>query len=148
MEHLEMEDVPRAFILKMMEYLPDEKLAELGRWSVSHFSRDWVWEVFKEISLDTLIKSYEILSTKYDFTFEHQKVGSEHTLKMLHSRGRKWSVFAAESLRFAFESLVGIEIEVRWGPNEVRARLMEADTAHSKEKASSPDHVLASASIP
>jgi hypothetical protein len=80
-------------MLKIVGYLPNEKLAELGRWSVSNFSRDFVWEVFKEISLDTLIKSYEVLSTEYDklFTFEHQKVGQEHTLKILHSRGPKWS---------------------------------------------------------
>jgi hypothetical protein len=144
---LEMEHVPSAFILKMMAYLPDEKLAELGRWSVSHFSRDFVWEVFKEISLDTLIKSYEVLSTKYDrlFTFEHLKVGQEHSLKILHSRGPKWSIFCAESLRFAFKDLVGIEIEVEWGPNEVRGRFIEAHPTPRHKKISAADRLLASA---
>jgi hypothetical protein len=150
MDGLEMEHVPRAFMLKIMDYLPDEKVVELGRWAALSLSRDFVWEVFKEISLDTLIKSYEVLSTKYDrlFTFEHQKVGQEHTLKLLHSRGRKWSIFYAESLRSAFKELVGIEIEVEWGPHEVKGRFIEAHAAHRQEGISPTNLVLARASIP
>jgi hypothetical protein len=148
MERLEMEQVPRAFMLKILEYLPDEKVAELGRWSVS-LSRDFVWEIFREISLDTLIRSYEVLSAKYDrlFTFQHQKIGLEHTLKLLHSRGRKWSIYYAETLRSAFKDLAGVELKVEWGPNEVRGRFSEAPTAHPQKKASATDRVHSIASI-
>jgi hypothetical protein len=141
MERLEMEHVPRAYTLKMMEYLPDEKVAELARWSVSTFSRDFLWDVFKEISVDTLVKSYEVLSTKYDklFTFEHQKVGTEHTLKILHSRGRKWSIYCAESLRSAFKDLVGIEIEVKWSPNEVKGRFIEPHPTYDQMRKVGPN---------
>jgi len=127
MEGLEMEEVPSAWLLKLMEYIPTEMVAELGRWATATFSRKFVWEIFKEISSDTLIRAYEMLGKKYErfLSFEHQKQGSEHILKIRHSRGQKWSVFYAESIRSAFKDLVGIELEVEWGSNEVRGKFIE-----------------------
>jgi hypothetical protein len=129
MEGIEMEEVPSAFMLKIMEYVPIEKVAELGRWSTVNFSRKFVWQIFKELSSDTLIKAYEILGEKYKhyFSFEHHFEGSDHILKIHHSRGQKWSIYYGESLRSAFKDLLGMEIEVDWGPNEVRGRFTEAN---------------------
>jgi hypothetical protein len=130
MEGIDMEEVPSAFMAKIMEYVPIEKVAELGRWSAGNFSRKFVWQIFKELSPNPIIKAYEVLGKKYNhfFAFEHHKEGSVHNLKILHSRGQKWSIYYAESMRSAFKDLVGVEIEVEWGPNEVRGRFTELNT--------------------
>jgi hypothetical protein len=129
-EGLEMEEVPSTWLQKLMEYVPTEKVAELGRWSAINFSRKFVWEIFKEISSDTLIKAYEILGKKYKsfLSFEHRQEGSKHILKILHSRGQKWSVYYGELIRSAFKDLLGIELEVELGPNEVRGTFTEPNS--------------------
>jgi len=134
MEGIEMEEVPSTFMVKLMEFVPTEKVAELGRWSAINFSRKFVWQIFKEISPDTLIKGYEVLARKYKhfFSFEHHADGSDHILKILHSRGQKWSIYYGESMRSAFKDLVGVEIEVEWGPNEVVGRFAEHTATASK----------------
>lgn len=135
-EGLEMEEVPSMFLAKIMEYVPTESAAELGRWSTANFSRKFVWEIFKEISPDTLIKAYEMFANKYKsiLSFEHRKQGSEHTLKILHHRGQKWSVFYAEVIRSAFRDLLGIELEIELGPNEVRGKFTESNTYVAKTR--------------
>jgi hypothetical protein len=127
MEGLDMEEVPGAFIAKIMEYVPAEKVAELGRWSAINFSRKFVWQTFKELSLNTIIKSYEVIAKKYQrhFAFEHYQEGSVHALKIRHSRGQKWSIYYAENMRSIFNDLLGVKIEVEWGTNEVRGRFIE-----------------------
>lgn len=134
MEGIEMEEVPSTFMQKLMEFVPTEKVAELGRWSAINFSRKFVWQIFKELSPDTLIKSYEVLAEKYKhyFSFEHHKEGSDHILKIHHSRGQKWSIYYGESMRSAFTDLLGIEIEVEWGPNEVIGRFAEPTATAAK----------------
>jgi hypothetical protein len=136
MEGLEMEEVPSAWTIKLMEYVPAEKVAELGRWSAATFSRKLVWDVFKEISPDTLIRMYELVGRKYKnfLSFEHWKEGSEHTLKFLHSRGQKWSVYTAETVRSTFKELLGIELKVEWGPNEVTGKFIEPSTYAVKDR--------------
>lgn len=91
MEGLEMEEVPGAWLQKLVDYVPAEKVAELGRWAAANFSRKFVWDTFKEVSPDALIRAYEILGKKYKsfLSFEHWKEGSEHILKISHSRGEK-----------------------------------------------------------
>jgi hypothetical protein len=135
MEGIEMEEVPSAFMAKIMEYVPLEKVAELGKWATITFLPQLVWQTFKELSPDTIIKAYELLGKKYKqiITVEHHKEGNEHTLKILHSRGgQKWSVYHAESMRSAFKNLVGVEIEVEWGPNEVRGKFTEPNASMVK----------------
>ncbi len=130
MEGLEMEEVPGAWVIKLMEYVPTEKVAELGRWSAATFSRKLVWDIFKEISSESLIRMYELVGKKYKnfLSFEHWKEGPEHTLKFLHSRGQKWSVYTAETVRSTFKDLLGIELEVEWGPNEITGKFIEPST--------------------
>ena len=134
MEGIEMEQVPSTFMLKLMELVPTERMAELAKWSTFNFSRRFVWQIFKELSSDTLIKGYEVLAKKYKnfFSFEHYMDGSDHVLRILHSRGQKWSVYYAESMRSAFKDLLGVEIEVKWGANEVVGRFAEHNTATAK----------------
>jgi hypothetical protein len=136
MEGLEMEQVPSAWTIKLMEYVPTEKVAELGRWSTATFSRKLLWDIFKEISPDTIIKMYEMVGQKYKnfVTFEHWKEGSEHTLKFLHNRGQKWSVYTAETVKSTFKELLGIALEVEWGPNEVKGKFSEPNAAAVKKK--------------
>ena len=136
MEGIEMEEVPSTFMLKLMEFVPMEKVPELGRWSTFNFSRKFVWQIFKELSPNTIIKAYEVLGKKYKnyFSFEHHREGLEHVLKIRHSRGQKWSIYYGESMRSAFKDLLGIEIEVDWGPNEVTGRYTERNTAVFKGK--------------
>jgi hypothetical protein len=132
MEGIEMEEVPSSVMLKFMEYISPEKAAELGRWSAIHFSRKFVWQIFKELKSDTVIKAYEALAEKYKhfFSFEHHREGSDHILKIHHSRGQKWSIYYGESMRTIFKELLGMEIEVEWGPNEVIGKFIES-SAHS-----------------
>jgi hypothetical protein len=129
-EGLEMEEVPTAFLTKIMESVPTEGAAELGRWTTANFSRKFVWDMFKEISPDTVIRAYEMFAKKYKgiLSFEHRKQGSENTIKVLHSRGQKWSVFYAEVIRSAFKELLGIGLEIEWGPNEVRGKFTDPTT--------------------
>jgi len=136
MEGLETEEVPSAWVIKLMDSVPAEKVAELGRWSAANFSRKFVWDIFKEISYDTLIKMYELVGKKYKnwLSVEHWKEGSEHTLRILHSRGQKWSVYIAETIRSTFKDLLGIELEVEWGPTEVRVRFIEPGTSVDKNR--------------
>jgi hypothetical protein len=125
LEGLELEEVPSAYLQKIMEYIPTETAAELGRWSAANFSRKFVWQIFKEISSDTLIRTYELLAKKSKnfLSFEHSKEGSEHTLKILHSRGQNGPF--AELIRSGFKDLLGIELQIECGPNEVRGRFAE-----------------------
>jgi hypothetical protein len=134
MEGIEMEEMPSTFMQKIMEFVPTEKVAELGKWSAVNFSGKFVWQIFKELSPDTLIKGYEVLAKKYKhfFSFEHHTEGSDHILRILHSRGQKWSIYYGESMRSAFKDLLGVEIEVEWGPNEVTGRFTEPTTTASK----------------
>ncbi|HEV2118985.1 MAG TPA: hypothetical protein VGS11_02590 [Candidatus Bathyarchaeia archaeon] len=129
-EGLEMEEVPSAFLIKIMEHVPTERVAELGRWTAANFSRKFVWDIFKEINSDTVINAYEMFAKKYKsfLSFEHQKRGSEHTIKILHNRGQKWSVFYAEVIRSAFKDLLGVELEVEYGPNEIKERFTEPNS--------------------
>lgn len=131
MEGLETEEVPSAWVIKLMDFVPTERVAELGRWSAATFSRKFVWDIFKEISYDTLIRMYELVGKKYKnwLSVEHLKEGSEHTLKILHSRGQKWSVYTAETIRSTFKDLLGIELEIELGPNEVRGKFIEPSSS-------------------
>jgi hypothetical protein len=130
MEGIEMDEVPSSVMLKFMEYISPEQAPELGRWSAIHFSRKFVWQIFKELNSDTVIKTYEAMAEKYGhyFSFEHYKENSDHILKIHHSRGQKWSIYYGESMKTTFKDLLGIQIVVEWGPNEVIGRFTEPTT--------------------
>jgi hypothetical protein len=136
LEGLQMEEVPGAWLQKLMEYVPAASIPELGRWATMNFTRKFVWETFKEISPDALIRAYEILAKKYKniISFEHLKEGPEHTLKLSHSRGQKWSALYAENIRSGFKDLLGIELKLEWGPSEIIGKYTEPRTSMVKNR--------------
>jgi Ribbon-helix-helix protein, copG family len=136
MDGIEMEEVPSSVMLKFMEYLPTERVAELGRWSAVNFSRKFVWQIFKELSPDTVIKAYEAMAEKYQhfFSFEHHMEDSDHILKIRHSRGQKWSIYYGESMRATFKELLGVAIDVEWGPNEIEGRFRDVVPSRAQNR--------------
>jgi hypothetical protein len=136
MEDLDMQYFPTLLLTKMMNFIPEDKVSELARWAAKNYAHQFIWGIFKEVSHETIIESYEFMAAKYPklFTFEHEKHGLTHTMRIRHSRGPNWSRFYSETIRDSFWELVRIQVSMQWTQNEVVGTFTEPIKTHSRAK--------------
>ena len=76
---------------------------------------------YKKFDLDSTLKAFEILVSKYSnlFKFEHQYDGRTHTLVLKHDTGLRASAYYAESIKAVF-TLLGLKVKT----NETEAQVV------------------------
>ncbi len=105
----------------LFEHLTDEEARELGRRSGREGGPEMVTFWYKKFDLDSTLKAFEILVSKYSnlFKFEHQYDGKTHTLVLKHDTGLRASAYYAESIKSVF-TLLGMKVKT----NETEAQVV------------------------
>ncbi len=101
--------VSKRLLRSLFEYVPDKEVRELGTRSGKEGGPEMVTFFYKKFDLDSLLKAFENLTSKYsnNFKFEHHFDGKTHTLVMKHDTGPKASAYYAESVKAVF-ALLGL----------------------------------------
>ncbi len=102
--------VSKRLLRSLFDYVPDDKVRELGAKSGKEGGPELVNFFYKKFDLDSLLKAFENLTSKYmnNFKFEHSFDGKMHTLVMKHDSGLNASAYYAESVKAVF-ALLGLK---------------------------------------
>ena len=102
--------VSKRLLRTLFDYLPEKDVRELGTRSGKEGGPEIVNFFYKKFDLETLLKAFENLTSKYsnNFKYEHHFDGKMHTLVMKHDTGPKASAYYAESVKAAF-ALLGLK---------------------------------------
>ncbi len=101
--------VSKRLLRSLFEYVPDKEVRELGTRSGKEGGPEMVTFFYKKFDLDSLLKAFEHLTSKYanNFKLEHNFDGKTHTFVMKHDTGPKASAYYAESVKAVF-ALLGL----------------------------------------
>lgn len=104
--------VSKRLLRTLFERLPEDVVREVGKQSGKEGGPEMVTFFYKKFDLDTLLKAFENLTSKYanNFKFEHHFDGKAHTLVMKHDTGLKASAYYAESVKAVF-ALLGLKVK-------------------------------------
>jgi hypothetical protein len=117
-------DMPAVIVARMVHYLDDGQVREVGRWVGTTLVREHVLFWFKEITPHSVIEAYPRLASRYGrlFEFVERTEGMSHTLVLKHAGGPKLSLLYAEILKSAFLELLHIQVDIEATENQVVAR--------------------------
>lgn len=118
--------LPTSLMRRMMEGIPNESIEQLGRWAGANFVKEFTQFWFKEVSLQTVLKTLDILGSKYvrAFRYEHVMEERKHMLVLNHGSGHKWSRFYQSLLDSALKTLLGIKVKIEPTDNQVVAEFV------------------------
>ena len=125
-EELDYGSVRKIFLVKGLEYLTEDEIRELARWSAMELGAETLRFYGGYHNLDAVIHIYESIISKYGrlYTFRHEVEGKSHTITLSHRMGKNWSIFFEENLKTIFGRL-GIDLETETSANLVRGRFVE-----------------------
>jgi hypothetical protein len=132
-EELDYGSVRKAFLVKGIEYLTEDEVRELARWSAMELGSETLRFYNAYPKLDAVLHIYESVISKYGrlYAFHHDVEGKTHTIILTHKMGKKWSVFFEENMKTIFGRL-GIQLETETSANLVRGRFVEKPTVASR----------------
>lgn len=125
-EELDYGSVRKAFLAKGIEYLTEDEIRELARWSAMEIGSETLRFFNAYPKLDAVLHIYESIISKYGrlYTFHHDVEGKNHTVILTHKMGKNWSIFFEQNLKTIFGRL-GIDLETETSTNLVRGRFVE-----------------------
>jgi predicted transcriptional regulator len=131
-EELDYGMVRKMFLVRGLEYLSEDEIRELARWSAMELGSETLRFYNAYPKLDAVLHTYESIIAKYGrlYTFRHEVEGRNHTIFLSHRMGKNWSIFFEENLKTIFGRL-GIDLETETSTNLVRGRFVEKSTAPS-----------------
>jgi hypothetical protein len=117
-------DMPAIIVQRIVKYLSDDDVRDLGRWVGTTLVREHVLFWFKDITPHTVLEAYPRLASRYGrlFEFSERIDGANHIIVLKHSGGPKLSLLYAEIIRSAFEKLLQIRVDIEATENQVVAR--------------------------
>lgn len=93
---------------RMMEYLSDEEVKELGRWVGKNQFKEYVMFWYKTVDLESTLRSIELLGNSGNYQYEEHVNGEIHTSVFKHDCGLKWSLYYEQVFRSVFEDVLKI----------------------------------------
>jgi len=102
--------VSKRLLRSLFDYVPEKDVRDLGTKSGKEGGPELVTFFYKKFDLESLLKAFENLTSKYmnNFKFEHNFDGKTHTLVMKHDIGLNASAYYAESVKAVF-ALLGLK---------------------------------------
>jgi hypothetical protein len=93
--------VPDAILRKIFGVLTEEQARNVGKWAGDHTIPELINFWYKQITLNTILDSMEMMGNKYGraFKFEQSTDRDNHTLILKHDKGRQTSAFYSEALK-------------------------------------------------
>jgi len=118
--------VRKAFLAKGLDYLAEEEIRELAKWSAMELGAETLRFYNAYPKVDAILHIYEHIISKYGrlYNFRHEVEGKTHTIFLSHRMGKNWSIFFEENLKTIFGRL-GIDLETERSANLVRGRFVE-----------------------
>lgn len=116
--------LPSGLMGKLMDYLSEEQVKDLGVWVGKNLMREYVMFWFKEVSIEKVIEAFPRLFAKYGraFDYEEHSDGPQHTAILKHNRGMKWSLYYAEVFETVFREILDRPLRVERSDNQIVAR--------------------------
>jgi hypothetical protein len=117
--------MPTALLHRILEYLTEGEVAELGRWEADNLSKEFVMLRFKEFSERSLravalVASKYMNLFKYDYAYDSDK--HAHIMILTHGMGRKWTIYLEHLLRNTY-LLLDMETELEVMENQLIVRI-------------------------
>ena len=109
--------MPKEALSRMIEFLSEEEVRQLGRWVGENVYRAFTTFMFKHLDLETVLEVLPKLTSRYTkaFEYEEQRDGRRITIVLRHGRGRKYSLYYEEVARALFADMAvrGIRTEAQ-----------------------------------
>ncbi|MBX8632735.1 MAG: hypothetical protein J9259_09530 [Thermoplasmata archaeon YP2-bin.285] len=114
-------EVPPELLQKMVEYLADESIREVGKWFGGTVLKEYVLFWFKEINFKNVIKAFPEMIAKYGRMFEYEQIENDDggMIIIKHQWGEKWSIFYDQTVKTAFGSLLSCKVKTETSPNQI-----------------------------
>ena len=121
---------PRWMVLaRLLSFTSAKEAAQMGRWAARNLAREFSVFWFKEFTVQTALKSLELLGSRYarqyEYSLHDNATGREHVVILNHGMGRKWSIYWANLVKTGFEELLGKKVKITQMRNQVVARIQE-----------------------
>ena len=125
--------VRKIFLVKGLEYLSENEIRELARWSAMELGAETLKFYDAYPKVDAVMHIYENVISKYGrlYNFRHETDGKNHTIIISHRMGKNWSIFFEENLKTIFSRL-GIDLDTETSANLVRGRFVEKPTTSTR----------------
>jgi hypothetical protein len=134
-------DTPHSLYSRIIGSLTEEQAKDLGQWIGRTFGKDFILFWYKKIDFDAAIKSFELLGSPYArfFEFIHENDGLTHTIILKHNRGLNSSIVWEEVVKYVFEELLGMRVDLEATSDQLVARIrmvekQQSDGASSKSR--------------
>jgi len=130
-------DMPAVIVSRMLAFLDEAEVRELGAWVGSSLLREYVLFWFKEVTPESVLDSYPRLASKYGRLFEYEDhvKGGRRTLLIKHDGGQQLSAFYEAALSSVFADLLHAPVEVEATENQVVARFAAFPPRHPPRRA-------------
>lgn len=124
-------DMPGPILTKMVDFLSDDQVRDLGRWVGATLLREYVTFWFKEVTIETVLEAFPRLVSKYGrlFAFEELDERGRKTVILKHGSGPKMSMLYQEIARAAFTELLKTNSQVESTENQVVIRLPSTESS-------------------
>lgn len=104
---------PKEDFIKIIEEIPDERIAEIGKKIGKSTSKDIMLTLFGEISLETVRQFLTIFICGYSNWVNVHEIEEEDGIefRITHSLGRKWSMFIKNYVETLLETIINLKPE-------------------------------------
>ena len=132
-EELDYGMVRKLFLVKGLDYLTEDEIRELARWSAMELGAETLRFYDAYPKVDAVLHIYEHVISKYGrlYKFHHEAEGKNHTILISHKMGKNWSTFFAENMKTIFGRL-GIDLETETSSNLVRGHFVEKTPGNTR----------------
>ncbi|MDH5806796.1 MAG: hypothetical protein QXW62_05385 [Candidatus Methanomethylicaceae archaeon] len=99
--------------IKIIEEIPDEKIAEIGKKIGKSVSRDILLTLFGEISLNTFRQFLTMFICGYANWINLYEIESEDKIefRITHNLGKKWNIFIKNYIDTLLETIINLKPE-------------------------------------
>ena len=120
-------DTPTFVVSRLLGYLSEEEMRELGRWVGSTVLLEFVAFRFKEVNAQNVLEVMPRLISKYGrlFRYEQLEEGGRRTVVINHGGGRMFSALYEEVIKAAFAELLHQPVAVETMEHQVVARFAQ-----------------------
>jgi predicted DNA-binding ribbon-helix-helix protein len=96
---------------KIISYLTDDQVKELGKWVGENVFRDFIIFWNKSLDLESVLHSIKVLGSSGNYLYEEYVSNGNHTIICKHNLGPKWSLYYETTFKSLFEKSLGIKVE-------------------------------------
>lgn len=95
--------VTRGTVLKMIDKIPEEDIASIGRFVAKKEAKDFIMMLRNEYSITSALEVLETWLKIVGYSYKHEIRGSEHSYIIYHNMSTKWSIYLSELFRAVSE---------------------------------------------